>query len=306
MKTRNKTRKFTYAFALMFVVLAWGFVPGCSYTPPAYEPSDYEEAAQYDEYEDAGPPFDYLDGPFSELAFYGDWMSIEPYGWVWRPDPIGGWRPYFHGHWVWTDWGWTWVSYEPFGWAVNHYGFWHLDYVWGWVWIPGREWYPSRVEWIIYDDYIGWAPLQQSGYHSGDPWEPHPYDFWTVVNVQHFTKNNIGQFRERHVRPATSPVTVKRMLSDGPDVRGLERRTGRRVPHVKIKMETIRNGSGEIRKMTLPPTQKRKVEQYKPRIKPKAYKPKEKKTRKPPRKKEPVRESTKPVEGEPKKKKKER
>src|SRR5262245_1262667 len=62
---------------------------------------------------------------YDELDPYGDWLWVEPHGWVWAPvsvDPF--WRPYTVGQWVWSDWGWTWASGEPWGWATYHYGRW--------------------------------------------------------------------------------------------------------------------------------------------------------------------------------------
>src|SRR5712671_3680937 len=46
-----------------------------------------------------------------QLAPYGQWLWIDPYGWVWSPSHVdAGWRPYTDGHWVYADCGWTWVS----------------------------------------------------------------------------------------------------------------------------------------------------------------------------------------------------
>src|SRR5262249_43685306 len=55
----------------------------------------------------------------------GDWLRVDPYGWVWVPNGVSPfWRPYTVGRWEWTDWGWTWVSAERWGWATYHYGRW--------------------------------------------------------------------------------------------------------------------------------------------------------------------------------------
>ena len=68
----------------------------------------------------------------------GDWLWIEPYGWVWAPSVVAPfWRPYTVGRWEWTDWGWTWVSAERWGWATDHYGRWVRAHHNGWVWVPG-------------------------------------------------------------------------------------------------------------------------------------------------------------------------
>lgn len=78
---------------------------------------------------------------YEELGPYGEWIDLPPYGWVWSPYGVDyDWRPYQEGHWVWTEYGWTWVSDEPFGWAVYHYGRWHYDNYYGWIWVPGTIW----------------------------------------------------------------------------------------------------------------------------------------------------------------------
>lgn len=96
-----------------------------------------------------------------ELAEYGDWTLIEPYGWCFRPAVnFVAWRPYGQGWWEPSDsYGWIWNSNEPFGWITYHYGAWFYDRFQGWVWQPGPVWGPAWVAWAQIDDYIGWAPL---------------------------------------------------------------------------------------------------------------------------------------------------
>jgi len=100
--------------------------------------------------------------PFhDELLEYGDWVLIEPVGWVFRPRVnTVAWRPYEYGHWE-ASWsyGWVWVSDEPFGWITDHYGFWFHDEFQGWVWQPYGAWAPSWVAWVQVGDFVGWAPL---------------------------------------------------------------------------------------------------------------------------------------------------
>lgn len=96
-----------------------------------------------------------------ELEPYGDWVLIEPYGYVFRPDVnTVAWRPYEHGWWEPSDvFGWIWNSDEPFGWLTYHYGTWLYDDFQGWVWTPGVQWGPAWVAWVSVGDWIGWAPL---------------------------------------------------------------------------------------------------------------------------------------------------
>ncbi len=97
---------------------------------------------------------------YDQLAPYGQWIWIDPYGWVWSPNNVAaGWRPYTDGHWVYSDAGWTWASDQPWGWAAFHYGRWFFEANRGWCWVPGSEWAPAWVAWHWGDDYCGWAAL---------------------------------------------------------------------------------------------------------------------------------------------------
>lgn len=102
----------------------------------------------------------------NELADYGDWVYIAPYGYVWVPGGVDtAWRPYFYGRWTWMPLaGWTWIPYEPWGWCTYHYGRWHWQFGLGWYWIPTTIWGPAWVSWYWGYDYFGWAPLSYYGY----------------------------------------------------------------------------------------------------------------------------------------------
>ena len=106
---------------------------------------------------------------YDTLQDQGDWLYIQPVGYVFRPDVnFITWRPYEDGYWAASEiYGWTWISAEPFGWATYHYGSWFYDRYYGWVWAPGRDWGPAWVAWQIADDYAGWSPLLAPG--SADP-----------------------------------------------------------------------------------------------------------------------------------------
>jgi len=103
-----------------------------------------------------------LDSFQAQLAGSGAWIPVPGLGLCWQPavavvDP--GWRPYFdHGHWIYTDAGWSWQSDYPWGNIVFHYGRWTL-FNGGWVWVPGYDWAPAWVCWREADGYCGWAPL---------------------------------------------------------------------------------------------------------------------------------------------------
>jgi hypothetical protein len=100
----------------------------------------------------------------STMADYGTWVSMQPFGNVWRPYVAQGWRPYTQGHWAYTQYGPTWEGYEPWAWAGYHYGNWVFSQQYGWVWIPGYDYHGGRVAWAQGYDSIGWMPLPPAGY----------------------------------------------------------------------------------------------------------------------------------------------
>ncbi|MFZ5447398.1 MAG: DUF6600 domain-containing protein [Thermodesulfobacteriota bacterium] len=109
---------------------------------------------------------------YDELSQYGQWVEYENYGPVWRPSQVAeDWRPYTDGRWVPTNDGNVFETQEPWGWATYHYGNWMPTEGYGWVWVPGRTWYPSTVEWRTSPEdtpaesaYIGWAPIPPPNY----------------------------------------------------------------------------------------------------------------------------------------------
>ncbi|KAB2968109.1 MAG: hypothetical protein F9K18_03290, partial [Thermoanaerobaculia bacterium] len=146
---------------------------------------------------------------YDSLAPHGEWISSAQFGYVWRPVRVdSGWRPYYDGQWVYTDYGWTFVSDDPWGWATFHYGRWYLDPYYGWVWVPGYEWAPA---WVVFHQgagYVGWAPLPPNvslnlviggGYRV----DPRTYCF---VEERHFVDRRI---RHRVVAPERNPYLVR-------------------------------------------------------------------------------------------------
>ncbi len=97
---------------------------------------------------------------YDNLAPYGTWLDLDPYGWVWCPlDVSTSWRPYTIGMWIYTGDGWTWISEDPWGDTHYHYGRWAFDPDYGWVWVPGDVWAPAWVAWRYGPGWVGWAPL---------------------------------------------------------------------------------------------------------------------------------------------------
>ena len=120
---------------------------------------------------------------YDDLSQYGQWVEVEQYGPVWQPNQVAeDWRPYTNGRWVPTDDGNVFESEEPWGWATYHYGNWMPTEANGWVWVPGRTWYPSTVEWRtspesepVDSSYIGWAPTPPPNYEPPPSYAPSSY-----------------------------------------------------------------------------------------------------------------------------------
>jgi hypothetical protein len=207
---------------------------------------------------------------FYELNEYGEWIDVHPFGTVWRPYAAHGWRPYIYGHWIWTEWGWNWVSYEPFGWAVYHYGYWQFDPFWGWIWIPGYEWEPVRVTWLYYGDYVCWAPLPPPGYHVPDPWVVHTTEVWIVVHARNFTNYDLHRFRVKPARYKDKYRSSVPVYRDPPRVKTIERYSGKTVRKVRVDVKSYQSGARTYKKVVLPASEKKVVDQYKPGVKKKA------------------------------------
>ncbi len=109
---------------------------------------------------------------YDELGQHGSWVDYDKYGPVWYPNQVEeDWRPYANGRWTPSEKGYLFETNEPWGWATYHYGNWMPTENYGWVWVPGRTWYPNTVAWRnspenapVDTSYIGWAPIPPPGY----------------------------------------------------------------------------------------------------------------------------------------------
>ncbi len=171
---------------------------------------------------------------YDSLSEYGDWVLIEPFGYVFRPrvNPVA-WRPFEDGFWTPTDvYGWTWISSEPFGWATYHYGTWLSDRFQGWVWVPGTEWGPAWVNWETTDEYVGWAPQSP----RGGSYSNLPTSAFSYVPVSAMGSPALST---KILDPATAAAKVQNprridnsadvqgvRINRGPDIRWVEERTG--------------------------------------------------------------------------------
>lgn len=181
---------------------------------------------------------------YDALIDYGDWVLIEPYGFMFRPRvDFASFRPYGDGFWAASDpWGWVWISAEPFGWATYHYGFWTWDRFQGWVWGPGSDWGPAWVTWEIAGGFAGWAPLGPSGsdYGAGSPggaWLFAPIDRLgaTDIRAHAVTRAALGAVAV-NAQPVENVVERDGVRYNfGPDFATVERLRG--GPLAKVRIE---------------------------------------------------------------------
>lgn len=226
----------------------------------------YEEPYYYDDGGDYQADPQLVFDNFDDLDFWGQWMELYPYGEVWRPSVIVGWRPYDNGNWIWTDDGWTWVSYEPFGWITYHYGMWVYDIVWGWLWIPGYTWSPGCVDWLVYDDYVAWAPCHPDDFYIGDPWIVNEIYVWHVVPTKDFTQNDVGRYAVRY-KSNYSVHDRSSVIHHAPSVDLVERATGRTIRAVPVELtQRGKFGDRTIQELRLPQSERERVARYRERI----------------------------------------
>jgi hypothetical protein len=182
---------------------------------------------------------------YSGLSPYGTWAFVAPYGRVWVPAVGYGWRPYYYGRWVLTDYGWTFASDDPWGWAAYHYGRWNWATGYGWYWIPGRVWGPAWVSWRYGGGYAAWCPLGPSGVVFG-----YSHPAWVAVSEQHFTQPIARVAVTPHATvgvvtsaqplsgPRASPIA--RGGAFGPPVASVQRAVGQPIPRVQASQVIAR------------------------------------------------------------------
>jgi hypothetical protein len=188
---------------------------------------------------------------YSDLAPHGSWLVSAQYGRVWQPAVYApGWNPYYDGHWVYTDCGWTWVSDYDWGDVPYHYGTWYDDASLGWIWVPGTTWAPAWVTFRTGPDFIGWAPVAP-GFSIGVSFgAPAPVSSFLFVSTRDFAAPRIRQYvvpadrRDTIIQRTTivNNLTVQNnvVVNRGPEVRTIEQASGRtfrpepieRVAHV--------------------------------------------------------------------------
>jgi len=189
-----------------------------------------------------------FDFAYSNLSQHGSWLVSAQYGHVWQPREYNReWNPYYDGHWVDTDMGWTWVSDYQWGAIPYHYGTWVADPRYGWVWIPGQVWAPSWVVFRTTPEYIGWAPVPP-GFSVGVSIGFGAPSSFIYVSSRNFLAPRL---RTAIIPAAQTTVFINNttvinniviqndiVMNRGPDVRMIEQATGRAVPRQSIEQVT--------------------------------------------------------------------
>ncbi|MCX6560206.1 MAG: hypothetical protein NTZ26_06785 [Candidatus Aminicenantes bacterium] len=188
---------------------------------------------------------------YDRLSAYGDWIDLNPYGYVWIPRHMGyRWRPYSYGRWVWSDYGWTWLADEEWGDIPFHYGRWGWDEEIGWFWVPDTVWGPAWVTWRSNDQYMGWAPLPPGfefrvGMRSVSLAIRIPLNFWVFIQGSHFQDSNLNGYLLPYERNQTivNYTTLRnnlytrndRIVNEGFGLDEVRRITGRAVPTYSLQ-----------------------------------------------------------------------
>jgi hypothetical protein len=183
---------------------------------------------------------------YDQLSPYGDWIELNPFGYVWVPRHMGyRWRPYSEGHWIWSDYGWTWIADEEWGDIPFHYGRWGWDDEIGWFWVPGTLWGPAWVTWRSNDQYMGWAPFPPSfefraGMNFNSLSINIPLNFWVFILGPHFQDRDLNPYllpfeRNQTIINFTSMhnnmyTRNNRVFNEGFGVDAVRQITGRAVP----------------------------------------------------------------------------
>jgi hypothetical protein len=193
---------------------------------------------------------------YTNLTSHGKWIEMNDGLVVWRPyDSFGRWSPYAHGKWIWSNHGWYWDSYEVYGHIVYHYGRWHFDDYYGWIWVPDYEWAPAWVEWRYDNDYIGWAPLPPYAMYNMNYGVRYSRTYvigvgwWKFVAIKHFNSSNVyghyvsKKYRDRIYRGTNSQLDYgyerDRIMNRSIDPRIVERASNTKIRETEI----IRSGT---------------------------------------------------------------
>jgi hypothetical protein len=187
---------------------------------------------------------------------------------VWRPSPDlavsvtagqpPAYTPYNNGQWLYTDAGWYFQAGTPHEDLTCHYGRWAYDPQLGWVWLPGRVWAPSWVEWRENDDYIAWAPVPPGVYIQNNAISHTVINEnrYTIVEKRHFIEPSVYKYKYHYVENKnkimikemikTDGVMIKNktVINKGPEAGAIEKSSGKKIEIVKIKKTGKKDETG--------------------------------------------------------------
>jgi hypothetical protein len=175
------------------------------------------------------------------LAPYGTWVNYSNYGNCWRPNAYAGWSPYTQGHWEYTSYGPMWDSPEPYAWATYHYGQWVYSASYGWIWVPGYDYYPSRVSWAYGNDYLAWSPIYPAPSYGN-------VNVWFGIDRNHWGYNDYRNviLRGDRVRPLFERRAVQ-IRNGRLDRADFERFARRPVQVVPVEQRIIRADNRQLK-----------------------------------------------------------
>jgi hypothetical protein len=215
---------------------------------------------------------------YASLDPYGEWVWVDHDVYAWRPGrTVEGWMPYAYGRWVWSRHGWYWVSEEPWAWAVYHYGRWHYDDYYGWIWVPGYDWAPAWVEWRYGPEYVGWAPLGpyalfdvHRGVHYSRAYRA-PYDHWMFVDHGSMTRADVWRYRcrgdeIRRVYGASRYTGSVRYRDGAVETRGPEREYVERRGNLRIGTAEIVDVNDYARVRATRQGERERIDVYRPQV----------------------------------------
>ncbi len=163
---------------------------------------------------------------------------------VWQPRGYhSGWTPYSNGRWIYTDYNWYWHSYYKWGWAPYHYGRWVYSAYYGWIWIPGRHWAPSWVDWCYSDYYVGWYPRYPRFHRtfSYQRYYERHHTHWVFVerhkmldpkinsNLIVSSELNKDLISKSSMTTQTNKYLNGKIVSSGPPVQDIEKTMGKKI-----------------------------------------------------------------------------
>ncbi len=168
---------------------------------------------------------------------------------------------------------------EPYGWIVYHHGHWIFDPELGWIWIPGYTWTPATVEWMYFDDYVGWAPLPPPGYRIPDPWDDSRWIIWNFVIINNFHQEYIGNY----IVPSrfAKPIQKTKIVKGSPDIKRIESVTNLRIEKLPVQKRPAESEQKRYDKLYLPQKEVARIKKHAPEVEKKIIKPQTQKEIKP-------------------------